>query len=491
MCSILHSFKSLDEKTELQCLYLEKIKEGECLAIELSKRTENVGKQDYHELSKSFSKLEQHSISLKLALQQCQEQLKMIKFRNNKNRVIHKTSVSRPQLRSTQMKDKVVQNNSQVKLKKTEVEDHHRISSFSNNKTKSVTTCNDSLKSKTLNVNAVCATCAKCVFNLNHDACVSKFINDVNARTKKPKVVPIIASGNVLALLEIFREAIYLQASPTQAWLWHRRLSYLNFDTINLLSKKDILNGLPKLKYVKDQLCSSCEMGKAKRIRDGENLDKMKEKGDSCILVGYSTQSYGYRVYNKRTRLIVESIHINFDEIKELSMASDYDNSDPAPQLQKTSDHNRSALKIQDHSNEPSSLKLVPNVSPPADKETLSLQELDFLFSPLFEEYFTAGNQSVSKPFALSDNSQQQDTQPTLNTLFRLPLDKRSSVRTSSWKSIQAVQTRRQLSTYLEMCIFTLTVSTAELKNIKEAMTDHAWIEVMQEELHQLDRLKV
>ncbi|GJS44044.1 retrovirus-related pol polyprotein from transposon TNT 1-94 [Tanacetum coccineum] len=55
------------------------------------------------------------------------------------------------------------------------------------------------------------------------------------------------------------------KASPTQAWLWHRRLSHLNFDYITLLSKKDIVTGLPKLKYVKDQLCSSCEMSKAKR----------------------------------------------------------------------------------------------------------------------------------------------------------------------------------------------------------------------------------
>ncbi|GJW71077.1 hypothetical protein Tco_0127994 [Tanacetum coccineum] len=88
------------------------------------------------------------------------------------------------------MKDMVVPNTSQVKFKKTEVEDHHRISSISN-KTKSVTACNDSLKSRTLNVNVVCATCKKCVFNSNHDACVSKYLNDVNARTKKPNVVPI------------------------------------------------------------------------------------------------------------------------------------------------------------------------------------------------------------------------------------------------------------------------------------------------------------
>ncbi|GKD94136.1 retrovirus-related pol polyprotein from transposon TNT 1-94 [Tanacetum coccineum] len=55
------------------------------------------------------------------------------------------------------------------------------------------------------------------------------------------------------------------KATSSQAWLWHRRLSHLNFDTINLLSKNNIVIGLPKLKFVKDHLCSSCELGKAKR----------------------------------------------------------------------------------------------------------------------------------------------------------------------------------------------------------------------------------
>nr|GEV38544.1 hypothetical protein [Tanacetum cinerariifolium] len=104
--------------------------------------------------------------------------------------VTHRTNVCRPHLRITQMKDKVVPNTSQVKFKKTEVEDHHRISSISN-KTKSVTVCNDSFKSRTLIVNVVCDTCGKYVFNSIHDACVSKFLIDVNARTKNPKVVPI------------------------------------------------------------------------------------------------------------------------------------------------------------------------------------------------------------------------------------------------------------------------------------------------------------
>nr|GFA24425.1 integrase, catalytic region, zinc finger, CCHC-type, peptidase aspartic, catalytic [Tanacetum cinerariifolium] len=48
------------------------------------------------------------------------------------------------------------------------------------------------------------------------------------------------------------------RVTSSQAWLWHRRLSHLKFDTINLLSKNDIVIGLLKLKFIKDHLCSSC-----------------------------------------------------------------------------------------------------------------------------------------------------------------------------------------------------------------------------------------
>nr|GEX84572.1 hypothetical protein [Tanacetum cinerariifolium] len=114
--------------------------------------------------------------------------------------------------------------------------------------------------------------------------------------------------------------------------------------------------------------------------------------------LGYSNQSKGYRVYNKRTRLIFESIHICFDEIKEMSetsiandtsglvpqrqMASDYENSDPVPQLQ--------------------------NVSYSADAHVPSQQQLDLLFGPLYDEFFNAG-------------SNPQDTQPTTNIQYVTP----------------------------------------------------------------------
>ncbi|GKC22732.1 hypothetical protein Tco_1024882 [Tanacetum coccineum] len=63
--------------------------------------------------------------------------------------------------------------------------------------------------------------------------------------------------------------------------------------------------------------------------------------------------------------------------------------------------------------------------------------------------------------------------------------------KSSSRNISKPVQTRRQLAMDPEMCMFALTVSTAEPKNIKEAMADSAWIEAMQEELHLFDRLQV
>ncbi|GKA75005.1 hypothetical protein Tco_0781383 [Tanacetum coccineum] len=102
--------------------------------------------------------------------------------------VIPTTSVSRPQLKSNRLEDRVMHNNSQGK--KQQVEDHRRNFKFSNNKT-SVTACNDSLNAKTSNVNFVCVTCGKCVLNDNHDMCVLYYINGVNSRTKMPMAVPI------------------------------------------------------------------------------------------------------------------------------------------------------------------------------------------------------------------------------------------------------------------------------------------------------------
>nr|GFA50868.1 hypothetical protein [Tanacetum cinerariifolium] len=218
---------------ELQCMYLHKVKECDCLAQKVSKQTESVSKKVHTELLQRFAKVEKHLISLELALQKCKEQVKndtaqlqdkniaiselkkliekgkgkSVDTKFDRSSVVrqpnaqripkpsvlgvnHKPTVSRPHLKSNQSRDKVLLNNSQVKAKKTQVEVHPRIPSVSN-KTKSVIACKDILNSRTLNANAVCATCNKCLVDSNHFACVTKMLNDVHARTKKPNVVPI------------------------------------------------------------------------------------------------------------------------------------------------------------------------------------------------------------------------------------------------------------------------------------------------------------
>nr|GFC26429.1 hypothetical protein [Tanacetum cinerariifolium] len=184
-------------------------------------------------------------------------------------------------------------------------------------------------------------------------------------------------------------------------------------------------------------------------VRDGENLDKMKEKGDECIFVGY----------NKRTRVIMESIHVNFDELPQMvsahnssdpaptcqTMASDQISSDPAPECQ---------LMALEHDSLSLERKCTDNVSH-GDKTVKMSNELDFLFSPMFDELLNGSSKVVSKPstvFAADAPIQQSDA---------------------------------------EMCMFALIVSRTEPKNIKEAMVDSAWIESMQEELLQFDRLDV
>ncbi|GJR04224.1 retrovirus-related pol polyprotein from transposon TNT 1-94 [Tanacetum coccineum] len=428
----------------------------------------------------------------------------------NMKAILKNTNVIVPgisQLKSNRLEDRVMHNNSEEK--KQQVEDHHRNFKFSNNKM-SVTACNDSLNTKTSNVNFVCITYGKCVLNDHHDICVLHYINGVDSRTKMPMDMPIstrepktsmnqsvaapirrtiasestnqksrstikklyehvsktcswwyskitppgykwkpktstvnvkpnvsmplgnksrtttilepttlrkstisntpssfnsfaartvkfgndqiapilgygdLVQGNITIkrgndLLTGSRGSdlysitlqdttspnpicLMAKATSSQAWLCHHHLSHLNFDSINLLSKNDIVIGLPK---------------------DGENLDKMKEKGDACIFVGYSPTSRGYRVYNKRTRLIVETIHVNFHELP--LMASDH------------------------------------------VTETVTMSnKLDLLFSLMFDKLLNGNTPVVSKSFAVyaadaPNQRQQQHTTPS--TLITIAAD--------------------------------------------------------------------
>nr|GFA92384.1 retrovirus-related Pol polyprotein from transposon TNT 1-94 [Tanacetum cinerariifolium] len=72
---------------------------------------------------------------------------------------------------------------------------------------------------------------------------------------------------------------ILSKASKTKSWLWHRRLSHLNFGAINHLARQGLVRGLPKLKFEKDHLCSACAMGKStKKTHKPKFEDTNQEK---------------------------------------------------------------------------------------------------------------------------------------------------------------------------------------------------------------------
>ncbi|GKA42268.1 VIER F-box protein 2, partial [Tanacetum coccineum] len=147
--------------------------------ISMQERQNSKIANEKEELKKDFKEWEDKDIDKQIALE---NQVKIL-------RVIHNTSFSRPQLKSIQMKDKVMPNNSQVMIKKKKVEDHHRISSFSN-KTKSITACNDSLNAKTLNAKNGIVKCLTKLKYVKDQLCSSCEMSKAKRSTFKTKTVP-------------------------------------------------------------------------------------------------------------------------------------------------------------------------------------------------------------------------------------------------------------------------------------------------------------
>nr|GEY38644.1 hypothetical protein [Tanacetum cinerariifolium] len=190
------------------------------------------------------------------------------------------------------------------------------------------------------------------------------------------------------------------RASSIKSWLWHKRLSHLNFDTINDLAKNDLVAGLPKFKYHKEHLCPLLEATRTMLIfsraplflwaeaiatacftqncsiihrrfiktpyelingrkpdilflyvfgalcypkNDHEDIGKLGAKGDIGFFIGYSTDSCAYRVYNRRAKKIMETMNVSFDEL--LAMAFEQRSSKPGLQSM-TSGHISSGLDL-------------------------------------------------------------------------------------------------------------------------------------------------
>ncbi|GJZ32315.1 retrovirus-related pol polyprotein from transposon TNT 1-94 [Tanacetum coccineum] len=110
---------------------------------------------------------------------------------------------------------------------------------------------------------------------------------------------------------------------------------------------------------------------------DSEDLGKLNAKADIGIFVGYAPAKKAFRIYNRRTQKIMETIHVTFDELT--AMASEQFSSGPGHKLMTPAT---------------SSSGLVPN---PIPQQPINLPTRnDRLFQPMFDEYFNTLSSVVS-----------------------------------------------------------------------------------------------
>nr|GEV74941.1 retrovirus-related Pol polyprotein from transposon TNT 1-94 [Tanacetum cinerariifolium] len=447
--------------------------------------------------------------------------------------VIPLTSVSRPQLKRNQLEDRVMLNNSQGK--KQEVEDHHRNFKFSHNKT-FVTACNDSLNAKTLNVNFVCVTCEKCVLNENHDMCVFHYLKGVNSRTKMPMAMPIstrepkrtinqsvatplrrtVASESTNRKPRYTTRKLYKHVTKTCSW-WYAKFTPPGYKWKPMSQIRNVNPNLVEIiLFIVDSGCSEHMTGNPKLLTNfvEKFLGKVKFGNDQIApILGYGDLVRG-SVTIKRV-YYVEGLKNNSFSVGQFCDAG----------LEVA--FRKSMCFIRD---------LKGNDLLIAGTVTTS-NELDLLFSLMFDELLNGSTQVVSKTSAVTtvdapNQCQQQHTTPSTTTTTTTDTTSLNSQTTpepscqdptqaptvTSTKNINQAETITEnakveddefikifctlvqdrgdpSSLYLEsdgeMRMFALTVSRTKPKNIKEDMADSAWIESMQEELHQFNRLDV
>ncbi|GKA23422.1 putative ribonuclease H-like domain-containing protein [Tanacetum coccineum] len=272
---------------------------------------------------------------------------------------------------------------------------------------------------------------------------------------------------------------------------------------------------------------------------DSEDLGKLNAKADIGIFVGYAPAKKAFRIYNRRTRKIMETIHVTFDELT--TMASEQFGSG-------------TGFHLMTPATSSSGLVSSPILQQPCNPP--NKDDWDRLFQPMFDEYFNPPTIVVSpvlvavepRAVAIADSpvstsidldapstsiplTQNQKYSPIISQGFEEspktphfhddPLHESlhedstshgssSNVRPSHtlfehlgrWTKDHpianvigdpscSVSTRKQLKTDPMWCYFDAFLTSIEPKNFKQEMTEPFWIDAMQEEIHEFERLQV
>nr|GEV57884.1 retrovirus-related Pol polyprotein from transposon TNT 1-94 [Tanacetum cinerariifolium] len=326
------------------------------------------------------------------------------------------------------------------------------------------------------------------------------------------------------------------KVTSSQAWLWHRRLSHLNFDTINLLSKNDIVttpSSKRRLQLLHMDLCGPMrvESFKGKKyvlviVDDYSRYTcthflRSKDKTPEVLIDFLRLVQRGLHAHvrtvriDKGTEFLNKTLHAYF--------AAKGINTKPSNVLDLLF-----SLMFDELLNGYTQVVLKSSAITSADSPHQCLQQLITPLNTLTTPELTCQDPSQTSTVTTTENINQAETNlenahveddefiniyctpvqgrgetssryvdsSNMHTFYqRHPSEHRWTKDHPLEQAIgnpsQSVRTRHQLESDGEMCMFALIVSRTEPKNIKEALADSAWIESMQEELYQFDRLDV
>ncbi|GJR21803.1 putative ribonuclease H-like domain-containing protein [Tanacetum coccineum] len=258
-------------------------------------------------------------------------------------------------------------------------------------------------------------------------------------------------------------------------------------------------------------------------------FSRLPSKADIGFFVGYAPNRKGYRIYNKRTRQIMETIHVTFDELTEQT-APVHSSSGPNPNLLTPG---------------PISSGLVPNSAPAIPYVPPTNRDLELLFQPMFDEYFetptgdhqmthvpavpppviptgpsvsisfdhdapsgshspsSSAHQSSSGTSGVATTDSEASSSGEMSR-FIYPTNLLNTIESSSQYGTDShpidniignpsrpVSTRKQLATDALWCFYNSVLSKVEPKNFKSAVTEDCWFQAMQDEIYEFDRLDV
>ncbi|GJY60961.1 retrovirus-related pol polyprotein from transposon TNT 1-94 [Tanacetum coccineum] len=344
-----------------------------------------------------------------------------------------------------------------------------------------------------------------------------------------------------------------LEALKTKSWLWHHRLSHLNFGTLNKLAKDGLARGIPRLKFQKDHLCSAFALGKSKK---SSHQPKAKDTNQEKLYLLHMYLCGPMRVASineKRYILVIVDNYSRFTWVRFLK-AKDEASATIIKCIKNIQVHLKATIRNvrTDNGTEfvnqtlrewyenvgithQTSVARTPQQNGVVERRNQTLVEaartmLIFSRAPLFL-WAEAINIASPAPRAevLADSpvstSIDQDApstkSPKTPTFHDDPLNESpnedstyhglsSNVRQhhtplehiGRWTKdhpianvigdpSRSVSTRKQLYTDAIWCYFDAFLTSVEPENFKQAMTDPSWIDAIQEEIHEFERLEV